>query len=230
MKNKKKITISFVGVWVFAALVLGICKAAFSLSNPIFYVLYGLLLLGILVSWYAVNQSWYREFVKKVAALDVILTQEHDPDHYIAENEKLLEGKKSTQIKTMLLVNLCRGYCAKGDYQEAQRQLELVEEKKLIGIQRVVYLADCAYVAFYLGENDKALAYLAKNKRNIDRFEKSRELGGLIAILHMFELLATDKIQLAQALYLVSKDTWEDDHNHEDFDYLKSRLWKNGVE
>lgn len=230
MGNRKKISILFVGGWVIVALALGVCRGAISLSDTVFYGLYGLLNLGILVSWYGVNQRWYRNFVKQVAALDVILTREHDPDRYIAENEKLLAGKKSAQIKTMLWINLCRGYCAKGDYKKAQQKLELVQEKKIIGIQKFAYRADCAYVAFYLGENHKALSYMAKNKHGIDRFEKNKELGGLIAILHIFELLATDKPELAQALYTHSKDAWEDEQNKEDFRYLKALLWKDEVE
>lgn len=226
MKNKKKIRWTFVVGWILVALLLGVSKTAFSLSDTVFYVLYGLLLLGILGSWYAVNQSWYRKFVKQVAALDTILTEEHDPDRYIEENEKLLLGKKSAQIKSMLWINLCRGYCAKGDYRGAQQQLELVDEKKIIGIQRIVYWADCAYVAFYLGENDKALMYMAKNKREIDKFEKNKELGGLIAVLHIFELFATDKLDLARALYTLSKETWGDKRNQEDFDHLKALIWK----
>lgn len=226
MKNKKKIRILFIGGWVVVAFVLGICKTAFSLSNTASYLLYGLLVLGILVSWYAVNQSWYRGFTKQMAALDAILTEEHDPDRYIEENEKLLLGKKSAQIKSMLRINLCIGYCAKGGYKGAQQQLELVEEKKLIGIQRVVYWADCAYVAFYLGENEKALSYMEKNKREIDKFGKNKELGGLIATLQIFELVAAKKIEPAQALYTRSRAAWEDDRNREDFDYLKALIWK----
>ena len=44
----------------------------------------------------------------------------------------------------------CSGYCEKKDYKAAQQQLAALDEKKLIGIQKVAYLADCAYVAFYL--------------------------------------------------------------------------------
>lgn len=226
MRNRKKSRILFVGGWVIAAFALGICKEAFSLSAPVFYGLYGLLVLGILASWYGVKQWWYIKIVKQAAALEVILGKEHDPHRYIEENERMLIGKKSAQIRTMLLINLCRGYCAKGDYRQARQKLALVEEKNLRGIQRAVYWAACAYVAFYLGENDEALKYMAKNKREIDRFEKNKELGGLIGILHMFELIATDQPKPAQALYTLSKERWLNDQNQKDFDYLEALLWK----
>lgn len=230
--KKKKTIILLAGGWILIAFALGISREAFSLTNPVFYTLYGLLVSGMLATWYAVKQSWYRTFVKQVAALDVILLEEHDPDRFITRNEELLTdktGKNFMQIKTMLLINLCRGYCAKGDYRKAQQKLESVKEKQIFGIQRFAYRADCAYVAFRLGENDKALAYMAKNKRETDRFKANKKLGGLIAILHIFELIATDKPELAQAAYTLAKAAWEDGQNKEEFNYLKDILWKDEV-
>ncbi|MEG2959694.1 MAG: hypothetical protein RR828_08165, partial [Oscillospiraceae bacterium] len=60
----------------------------------------------------------------------------------------------------------------------------------------------------------------------IDKFGKNKELGGLIATLQIFELVAAKKIEPAQALYTRSRAAWEDDRNREDFDYLKALIWK----
>lgn len=223
-KNKRKIRVLWWCSVLALALGLGASRAAFSLPDLVFYGLYGALVLLVLASWFILNQLWYREFIQTVNALTPILTEEGDTQRYIAENEKLLVGKKSAQIRAILRINLCMAHCGKGQYKEAQRQLEAIDYKKIHGIYRAVYWMDCAYVAFYLQEQEKAMAFMEQNRKNLQRLQNTQEYGGMVAVLRIFERL--DRPEEAQELYAEERERWETQHNQSDFEYLEQRLQK----
>lgn len=223
-KNRKKIRIAYYCIAIVLALALGASRSAFALSDTVFYTLYWLLMIGIVAGFFIVNGLWFLEFRKDFNALQPILTVEKDPDRYIAEMEKLSIGKKLAFLKGMLSISLSAAYCQKGDYEEAKRQLLAVKAKKMRGINRVVLFADLAYVEFCLGNNEAALAYIEQNKRGMKDFENSDHLGGLIAVLHVFTVLAKGERDKAQTLYDEARPRWESDLTRSAFDTVKQRL------
>lgn len=164
-KNRKKIKIAYYCVSVSLALSLGASRAAFALSDTVFYTLYCLLMIGIVAGFFIVNGLWYREFQKDFNALQPILTVEKDPDRYISEIEKLM-----------------------------------------------------------VGNNDAAIACMEKHRRGIKDFENNDHLGGLIAILHIFALLAQGERDKARLLYDEARPRWESDLTRSDFDKVKEQL------
>lgn len=223
-KNRKKIKIAYYCVSVSLALSLGASRAAFALSDTVFYTLYCLLMIGIVAGFFIVNGLWYREFQKDFNALQPILTVEKDPDRYISEIEKLMVGKKSAVLKGMLSISLSAAYCQKNDYEEAKRQLLTVNEKKMHGINRIILSVDFAYVEFCLGNNEAAIACMEQHRRGIKDFENNDHLGGLIAILHIFALLAQGEWDKARLLYDEARPRWESDLTRSDFDKVKEQL------
>lgn len=205
-KNRKKIKIAYYCVSVSLALSLGASRAAFALSDTVFYTLYCLLMIGIVAGFFIVNGLWYREFQKDFNALQPILTVEKDPDRYISEIEKLMVGKKSAVLKGMLSISLSAAYCQKNDYEEAKRQLLTVNEKKMHG------------------NNEAAIACMEQHRRGIKDFENNDHLGGLIAILHIFALLAQGEWAKARLLYDGARPRWESDLTRSDFDKVKEQL------
>ncbi|MEG0913574.1 MAG: hypothetical protein RSG53_08195 [Oscillospiraceae bacterium] len=223
-QNKSKIRVVYLLISVMAAVALGVGRNVWALSDEFFYVLLALLLLVIVTAPLIVNHLWYLRFMRSVEALRPILTEQHNPDRYIEENKKLLQGRKSLLIRATLRINLCAGYCEKGDYKEAKCQLQAVQGEKTFGIIRMIYLADYAYVCFYLGENLEALAAMERNRQGLNDFQDSEQYGGLISILRIFARLAVNERDKAKALYDTSRALWHNDRTSGDFDYLQGLL------
>ena len=223
-RNKRKIRIAFWAAATLLFLLLGISRPLLQLSESMTWTLFWVLCALTLIAWYLINQLWYLEFRKTVGALLPILTEEKDPDRYIAENEKLLVGKKAEQIKGILRMNICAAYCEKGDYSKAEEHLLALRPQKLYGIQRVAYLADLAYVYFYLDQKAEALDVMAQNKKGLSDFAQSPHLGGLIAVLQIFELLARGNVDEAKEALEKARERWPDSRCESDFLALEQKL------
>ncbi len=135
---------------------LGAAFAALEVSRNTRNVLMALWLVAVAVAAVTIDLQWYRSFNRRLQALGPILTEQNDPDRYIEEISVLLEGKKSPQLRGLLLVNLCAAYCDKKEYDIAKALLMQVKPKKLAPINRMVYWADLAYLHFHLQEDAQA--------------------------------------------------------------------------
>lgn len=224
-RYRRKIRIAFWAAFILPFfLLLGIGRPLLQLSEGMIWTLFWVWCAVMVLAWYLINRLWYLEFRRTVRALLPILTEEKDPDRYIAENEKLLAGKKSEQIKGILRMNLCAAYCEKGDYSKAKEQLSALHPQKLYGVERVAYLADLAYVCFYLDETEEALDVMQKNKKGLTDFAQSPHLGGLIAVLRIFELLAHGNAEEVKDALEKAKKRWPDSRHENDFLVLEQKL------
>lgn len=118
--NRKKIRILWWGFIVLSNLLLGIFSAKYNLSIQMTLSIFRGLFIATMLAWFVINQLWYKEFLRKVESLSPILEKEIHADKYIAENLSLLQGKKSMQIIAILNMNICEGYCKKGNYEKAK--------------------------------------------------------------------------------------------------------------
>ncbi|MEG2177021.1 MAG: YcxB family protein [Oscillibacter sp.] len=222
-KHYTKIKVLCFCVFLTLALTLGMAKAAGLLSIPAVCALYILLVAGALAAWWGLEQHWYRAFCKQADALLPLLDE--NPDRFIAENENLLAHKIFPQIAAVLRLRICNIYCDKGDYAQAQRQLDSINSKKTHGSQRAVYFASCAYVAFRLGETDRAIALSEQSQRALRRSERSPQAGALIALLQLFLLVETGRWEEARTLYATARPRWENDSTRDDFEALREKLF-----
>lgn len=168
----------------------------------------------------AIDLLWYRAFNQRLKALQPILSEEGDPDRYIQEISALLEVKRSPQLRGVLLINLCAAYCDKKEYDTAKALLQQVNPKKLAPVNRLIYWANLAYIHFHLQENAQACAILTRQKKALLKFKQSPHLGGLIAILFVFERVAQGDKAGAGALLEQARPQWQTARNAHDFEYL----------
>lgn len=175
-----------------------------------------------MLAWFVINQLWYKEFLRKVESLTPILEKENDADKFIAENISLLQGKKSMQIIAILNINICEGYCKKGDYQKAKAHLMEINPKKIHRLLKIYYQLIFIYVLFYLEETEEAMEQLSNLRDTLLRFQNSPELGAMISIVQIFDLLSQNKKQEAHDLLLLSKEKWKENKYQNDFYYLAS--------
>lgn len=223
LKNKKKIRIAFWVAAVTLSALLGVATEALEISDSAKNVLLIVWLGSMAAVSVAIDLLWYRSFNQRLKALQPILLKERDPDRYIQEISALLEGKKSPQLRGVLLINLSAAYCEKKEYDTAKTLLLQIDPKKLAGINRLAYWADLAYVHFYLHEDERACAALARQEKELLKFADHPHLGGLIAILSVFKKLAEGDKPGAKALLEQARARWENAHSAPDFDYLAQR-------
>lgn len=225
-KNRGKIrTYFWIAVIVISAL-FGIGIAAFDPDPSVKKVLIASFLGAVALISIAIDLLWYREFNKKLRSLQCVLLQEHDADRYICEINALMAGKKSPQIRNVLLLNLGAAYCEKQDYDKAKEILLQVNPRRLTGMNRSIYWADFAYVCFYLNENEQANAILAQQKAAFSKLGEDPQVGALIQILLIFQMLSQGNRSGAQMLLEQARPQWENEHTAPDFTYLENQINK----
>ena len=220
LEDKRRIRRIFWVTLLSVSLLLGAAFAALEVSRDVRNVLMALWLGAVAVASVTIDLLWYRSFNRRLQALGPILTGQNDPDRYIEEISALLEGKKSPQLRGILLINLCAAYCDKKEYDIAQALLMQVKPKKLAPINRMVYWADLAYVHFYLQEDAQACAILAQQQKMLAKFQEHPHFGGLIHILFAFQKVAQGDKAGAEALLKAARPRWETARNAHDFEHL----------
>ncbi len=220
MENKKRIRTVFWIIVLSGSILLGVLSPALSMADRARNILLIAWLVSIAAASVAIDLLWYRAFNRQLKALQPILLEERDPDRYIQEISALLEGKKSSHLRGVLLINLSAAYCEKREYDTAKTLLLQIEPRKLSGINRPVYWADLAYVHFYLREDKQACTILARQQKAFAPLAASPQLGGLLAILTIFQKLSTGDKAGAKAALAQARPRWENAHNAPDFDYL----------
>ena len=221
-KNRKKIRIIF---WISTIVLSGLFGAglsAFSVAPPIKTILIVVFLSIVCFIAMAINLLWYREFNQKLKALQPILLEEHDANRYIQEIQALLEGKKSPQICGILKLNLSAAYCEKKEYGTAKELLLQIDPRKLGGTNRFVYWADLAYVYFYLQENQKATLILEQQQAHFSKLSNNLHLGGLLAILMIFQKITEGDKPGARQLLDQARPQWKNERTAPDFEYLET--------
>lgn len=221
-KQRKKIRIIFWVIVIVGSMALGIGTAAF---EPDTFAKTALVLgwmAAVAVCSITIDLLWYRALNRKLRALQPILLQEHDADRYIDEINMLLAEHKSPHTNAVLKLNLCAAYCEKKEYHLAKEMLLQINPRMLSGINRAVYWADLAYVYFYLQENEQAILILEQQAADFSKLSDNARLGGLIAILSIFQKLAQGDRPGARQLFNQARPKWENDHTAPDFEYLES--------
>lgn len=221
--GKKKITVAFFVVVIIGSAFVGAAMAAFDFDDTLRKVAFVSWLLLVAAASMVINIMWYRKFAKKIAGLNAILTEARDPDRYITEIEAILRETKAPQIRAALLLNLGAAYCDKGEYRAAQNLLMQVNPKKLGGINRAIYWADLAYTCFYLREDERALAILKKNEKEFTRLRNHTQIGGIFAVLEIFQALAAEDRAAAESLIGQHRALLSDGRYADDLIHLQER-------
>jgi hypothetical protein len=183
-----------------------------------------IILLGALI----INITWQMKLMKRLKSLERILKDERNPDQFIEENKKILDGLKSEYNRNLIKINLSAGYCDKGDYDTAKNMLLSIKTKYLKGINEIVYYINLAYIYFRLEENQKALIILEQQNKNLVCFENNPHLGGLIAVLRINQYIIQGQLDEAHNLLDTARKKWTDNRLVDDWDILQNKVKLDG--
>lgn len=221
MKNKmRNVILAGFGLGVIMLLL----RYIFKLSEQMMWKYYIIISIFLIAAAMVINLIWQIKIIRKLKGLEKILVEENNADKFIEENEKLLQTLKSSYYRKCIKINLSAGYCDKGDYEAAKNTLLSISNTRLMGINKVVYNINLAYVYFKLEEDQKAISILEQYDKEFVRLENHVSLGGSIAVLKVLQLIAKNQTAEAQKLLNASKEKWTDNRTIRDWEYLQSKI------
>ena len=220
---KKRIRIWYWILLILGSLAVGVALAAWDgPAGTKTALAIGWLALAVIAA-IAIDLLWYRRLGQKLNALSRVLTEERDPDRYIAEVDRLLGDCRSPQLRQVRLIDLGTAYCEKEDYPKAKELYLQVRPEKLPPHIRAVYWADLALVSLHLGEEGEMCRILETEETLLAPFREQEPLGGLLAVLSIARLLAEGEAEDAAALLAEAQPRWETPRNAAEFAALADR-------
>ncbi len=205
---------------LFLLLVLVIFGAGSVLGENANLLYYGVILvIGVGGAYYA---FWFKKFAQKVNSLMPLI--ETDPDTYIAETEKLLQGRLTSNIRSMLIMNIAVAYMEKGDFVTAKQKIKSINGGALKKANAGVYFLNYAYVLIHLEENELAMEILRKYKKQIFSLPMGGNLPRLMAFVQIFQAMQEGKWDEANEKMRSSKESWPDKVAGVDFTFLENQL------
>lgn len=221
-ENKKSRKTLYWVVVILAAVALGVVLAYLDLSIPIVIggVVGWVVLALLLRSW--LDMSYFRRLGKQVDALLPLLHQ--DPDQYIEKLNAIMGEPTSLGLKQSKSINLAAAYCQKGAYRIAADLLEKLDPKLLPPNQKGIYWADYALTQFHLNRKKKAIVILEQQKAELAPLRSSAGLGGLMAVLEVYRLMAIGEKELARESLAELRERWPEDSIRREIAQLEKEL------
>lgn len=209
-------------VFYFAALMLmvvlmGASSALGESAQIIFYLI--IFIMGLGVAFYA---HWFKKFAQKVNSLLPLI--ESDPDAYIAETEKLLEGRNPNNVRAMLIMNIAVAYMEKDDFKTALQKLKSINGGALKKANNTIYFLNYAYVLINLGENVQAMDIIKNYKKKFLGLPMGGNLPRLIAFVQIFQLMQDGKWDDAGEELRIAKENWPEKVTGVNFVFLENQL------
>ncbi len=222
MENRSLIRILWwAGVLLAGALVL-VASLSLGLGPQWLALLFALVGVGAVVAALIINAMWLRELCGQVSALYPILEEEKDPNRYIQCLDELLADKHSIFLRGIRSINLCAAFCQKEEWEAAKQALLEVSWRRLRGLQRALYLANLAYVCFYLKEYKEVLEALHHNQPGLRKYRA--QVGALADVLAIFEAAAKGEKKTAVRLLAEARQDYQEEEIGKDLDELERRF------
>ena len=221
-ENKKGKKTLYWGVAIVAAIALAV--VLFVMKDSIWMALggaVGMLIVALLLrSW--LDMSYFRRLGKQVDALLPLLHQ--DPDQYIEKLNAIMGEPTSLGLKQSKNINLAAAYCQKGAYRIAADLLEKLDPKLLPPNQKGIYWADYALTQFHLNRKRKAVEILEAQREELTPLRGTPNLGGLMAVLEVYRLMAVGEKDLAREALAELKERWPADSIRREITQLEKEL------
>jgi len=223
MKTEKRIRIVTYILVILGSIVVGVIPKIFNFSQGLQIAVYVGWFFIILLLAMNVNLIWSMWMIKKIKKAGDILTEENDPDRYIAEMNRLLKGTKSAQYEQLRLLNVGAAYCYKDDFLNAKETYKKVKVEKLTSLNQIVYWGNLALVHFNLEEMEEACAIMEQQQEVFGEYRENLNLKNLLIILDIHWEIAKGNKDEAKKLIAKYRPEIENERNKSDFEKLERR-------
>lgn len=153
-----------------------------------FWGLYSIIIAGFFVGGVFVNKRYLQDLEKEVKAMNPLM--EREPDKYIEAMEKALQRQRSRAMQAMLLIQIGKGYMAKGDYETAKNRLLTVPPKGLNPVMAQEYYIMLGLTLFHLDKDEAARKLLVLKASDFDRARQNPEFVHYYHILQVLALVS----------------------------------------
>lgn len=165
---------------------------------------------------------WFQKFAKQVNALMPFLTE--DPQRYITETEKLLEGRRPNNVRAMLTMNIAAAHMEMGDFTSAKKKLLQIHGGSLKKSNANVFFLNLTYVLVQLEENETAMEFMGKYKKRFLTLPMGGNIPHLNAFLHIFEAMEKNNWEEAETQYIDALEAWPEKVIGVDYGILERKL------
>ncbi|MBQ2996047.1 MAG: hypothetical protein IJE22_02285 [Oscillibacter sp.] len=167
-----------------------------------------------------------RKTVEKIEKVNLLLTEEHDLDAYIAGlKDLLITEKDSFQAQQILRINLTVAYWGKHDFKSALQMLqEIPDPRRLNRPNAAFYWANLALANFYNGNDEEGLRIVDLQRAAFTEMRKVKQPSPSLAFLEIFEAFYQGSIEDAHALFETARATWETADNAVEFALVAEKI------
>ena len=224
MKTERRIKIVTYIIVLLGSIVVGILPRVLGLNQSLQFGIYAGWFFIILLVAMNINLIASVYMMKRIGKVGRILTEENNPNRYIIEMNRLLEGTKSAQYEQLRLLNIGAAYCYKGDYRKAKETYLQVKTEQLTSLNKIVYWADLALVYFSLEENRSACEIMEQQKEIFEEYKENINLKNLLIIINIYWEIAKGNMDEAKKMIAKYRPEIENERNKKDFDELERRV------
>lgn len=188
------------------------------LGQIVFYLMLGGLSVGLLL-----YTRWFQKFIREVNELIPYITT--DPERYIRETEKLLEIKRASNVRAMLLLNIAVAHMEMNHYEKAKETLMSIRGGSLKKTSAHVYFLNMAYVYAQLGEHEKAMSLMDKYRKQFLSLPMGGNLPIMTGFMQVYELIQLGEWEQAKAHLLTTEENYPNKVAGVDFAPLKKQIY-----
>lgn len=226
MKRWKR-HLKWLGIGVVLGITLVILKNHYDIDETVFWHWYtivgGLVILGCV----GFNIGYNRWLFKKMNVYTPLLNEQQDPQGFIDGMDKLQSSAKGRYARGILNLNRSAGYCDLEEFETAKELLLAEDTQSVRGINGAIRAFNLSYVYFRLGETDKALELMEKNRKHLTRLKPMPTLAQTIATLEIWEAVSKERWDDAKARLTEAKEQFTDPRSESDWMLLEQKIANN---
>lgn len=223
--SKTKTTLLVVGIIV-ATAIFSLVMQYLNVSEKIFLTAITFWMIAMIGIYAFFTIGAGKKTLAKIQKVNLLLTEEHDLDAYIAGlNELLVTEKDSFQAQQILRINLTVAYWGKHDFANALKALqEIPDPKRLNRPNAAFYWVNLGLANFYNGNDEEGLRILDLQKAAFTEMRKVPQPSPSLAFLEIFETFHAGSVEDAHALFETARATWENSENAPEFALVAEKI------
>lgn len=196
-KQRQHIRLIFWAIVIAVSGLLGVARAALGLEGIISKLLVVSWLVCAVAASVWIDVRWQQKLQKRLAEMQLILSEEKDPDRYIKELHELLDGAKKWNLVLCRNMNLSMAYAEKKDYEKALQYLEELDPARMQGELKAVYWANRGLFCLYTGKTEEGQKMLLEQKPILEAYQKNPYVAEAVKHLHETDQTEGDAAVLA---------------------------------
>lgn len=199
-KQRQQVKRIFWLIVIAGSAILGVLRSMLGLEGVIDKLLIGCWVICLAAVSIWIDLRWQQKLQKRLAEMQLILSEEKDPDRYIKELQELLDGAKKWNLVLCRNMNLSMAYAEKRDYEKALQCLEELDPGRMQGELKAAYWANRSLFCFHTGKSEEGQKILLEQKAILTAYRGNPYVAVAAELLPAVEKMEQAEWQEAEKL------------------------------